>query len=973
MTTPNNLHFIPYWRSPLEVAACFIIAQTERLPDLTDTCIVVSEPHAAVSLRRALLDSAAKLGKEALLGPHILPFEQWLARYFPVEHHVCTHQQRLLILVEALFDKPELLGQANAWNLADSLLDLFDELTFNRIAISDDVASFTQQLADWYAVKRIDLHGLQHEAGLVHGLWHAWHTQLHANKLVDPAAAQVMALQQSLFNLPSKEYLHFVGVEPLQRVHHEWLTQLLEHHNIHVWWHGCVIAEQNNVRADAALHNLCLALDVEPTTETQTDAYTHSLARVFADDAALSTRAKQLHQQYPNSALRPHLAIFSAHNAENEAVAIDVQARQWLLEGKQHIAIVTENRRLARRVRALLERAGIQLQDAAGWALSTTRAAATVEALLLCVEEDFSKDALLDLFKSPFLFPDLDRDYIKSQIYRLEHDIIHNEGITSGLRHYQAAILDRADRLRDIWSVSPSSVSELLQRLGEACEPLIQLLQRRNNKRSLLAYLDALRRVLDHTGLRASLQQDAAGVLILQQLDEMDSAAQNKHTQRFWRDFRAWLGRNLEKSYFRPDSTRSPVELLSLDQTQLQNFDAIIFAGAEQEYLPGSLSRSPFFNDGVRAQLGLTTREQFQQQRLRQFYALLHSAPVILISHRAEQDGEPITPSPWLAALTAFHQSAYQDDLQAASLHALIRSGRSQVKRGDTDVLPTRQTRPQPQLTPDLIPQAISASDYQSLLDCPYQFFAARCLQLRPPEEISEVLSKREYGERVHLCLQAFHSDIFYLPGPFTQPLTQHNKAQATSMLQQISEAVFKQDLNDNYIHRGWYYQWLESIPFYIDWQIQRNQTLRVALTEHRSESPLNDQFRIKGRLDRIDQGEQGYAIIDYKSGGTPKKYEIENGEKIQLPFYALLAQAEGMPVNKVEYLKIGKATDFKSVFPQSGEALQRLTQAVGTRLQELIQALHEGQNLPAWENKDSCQYCDMRGLCRVGAWDDTQ
>ena len=973
MPTQPNLHFTPYWHSPLGDAAQYIIEHAPQLPDLTDTRVVIAEPRAAVSLRRALLAAAAQKGMQALLGPQVIPFEQWLLQYIPADSRVCTQQNRLLILVEALFDKPDLLGQANAWTLADSLLDLFDELTLNHVSITTDANNFAKQLANWYAIKQIDLQGLQHEARLVHGLWQAWHTQLQANQLTDPATAHSLALQHSLTALATNGALHFIGIEPQSRAQRDWLGQLLSYRNVHVWWHGSVLASQPQVRADAALLTLCSELNVEPVHETHSDAYQDTLASVFAEAAALGTRAKQLRTQYAESALNNRIAVFSALNAEQEAHAIDVQCRQWLLDGKQHIAIITENRRLARRVRALLERAGILLQDAAGWALSTTRAAATIEALLLCIEDDFAKDALLDLFKSPFLFPDLERDYLKNQVYRLEHDIIHNEGITNGLTRYQEGIRDRAERLRDIWNVPPSTVSDLLQRLGDACQPLLLLLQRRNQRHPLQDYLSALRTVLDNTGLSLSLQNDAAGMLILQGLDEMHSAGQAHHVKRYWRDFRAWLGRNLEKSYFRPGNNSSPVELLSLGQSQLQHFDAIILAAAEQDYLPGAPARSPFFNDAVRTQLGLATREEFNQQRLRQFYRLLHSAPAILISHRAEQDGEPVTPSPWLAALVSFHQLAYQDDLQAQRLHALLRSGLTQVKRWDSDVLPLRQTQPQPRLPDDLIPPTISASDYQSLLDCPYQFFAARCLHLSPPEEIRMVLSKREYGERVHLCLQAMHSDVAYLPGPFTQAINESNKAQATVLLQQISEAVFNKDLKDNYTHRGWYHQWLETIPVYIDWQIERNQNMQVAYTEHRSESALNGQLSIKGRLDRIDQGDQGYAIIDYKSGGTPTKKEIESGEKIQLPFYALLAQNEGLPVSRVEYLHIGKAKDFKSVFPQSGETLQQLTADIGSRLQQLMQQLRDGQALPAWENKDACKYCEMSTLCRVGGWEEDQ
>ncbi len=971
MPSPTNIHFTPYWHSPLDAVAQYIIANSEHLPDLTDTCVVLGEPRAAVRFRQALLAAAAQKNMQALLGPQVISFEQWLMQHVPGELRVCTQQERLLILVEALFEKPELLGQANAWTLADSLLELFDELSLNHVSITADVTVFAEQLANWYAVKQIDLQGLQHEARLVHGLWQAWHTQLQATQLTDPATAHILALKRSLNEHSQSDSLHFVGIEPQHRTQAEWLSQMLTQDNVHVWWYGTTIATQAHVRADAALTSLCTQLDLTLPHETTADAYQQSLASVFAEEMPLRQRAEQLHKQHRESAIKPRIAVFSALNAEQEAVAIDVQCRQWLLDGKQRIAIVTDNRRLARRVRALLERAGILLQDAAGWALSTTRAAATLEALLLCIEDDFTKDALLDLFKSPFLFPDLERDDLKNQVYRLEHDIIHNEGITSGLARYQQAILDRADRLSDLWQVSPSSVSDLLQRLGEACQPLLQLVIRRNQKYNLQEYVSALRSVLDNTGLSLSWQQDAAGALILQSLEEMQHAARSHPGKRLWRDFRAWLGRNLEKSYFRPGNNRSSVELLSIEQSQLLHVDAIILAGTEQDYLPGAPARSPFFNDAVRAQLGLATREQFNQHRLRQFYRLLHSAPAILISHRAEQDGEPISPSPWLAALVGFHQLAYTDDLQANQLHMLLRSGQTQVKRWDSDLLPARQTQPQPRLPQELIPQTISASDYQSLLDCPYQFFAARCLHLTPPEEIRLALSKREYGERVHLCLQAFHGDVSYLPGPFTQAIDDKNKAQAIDVLQQISEAVFKQDLQDNYTHRGWYHQWLETIPVYIDWQIERNQSFKVAFTEHRSETALDPAVSIKGRLDRIDHGDNGYAIIDYKSGSTPKKYEIENGEKIQLPFYALLAQNEGMPVEQVEYLHIGKAKDFKPIFPQQGESLQQLTEDIRARLQQLMQQLHAGQALPAWENKDTCKYCDMSTLCRVGGWEE--
>src|SRR5690606_5726489 len=95
-------------------------------------------------------------------------------------------------------------------------------------------------------------------------------------------------------------------------------------------------------------------------------------------------------------------STLTADDAEHEARAVDLQIRRWWLAGHRRIALVTEDRKLARRVRALLARAGLALNDTVGWALSTTSAAAALERWLEAVEESFRASPLLDVLKSPF-------------------------------------------------------------------------------------------------------------------------------------------------------------------------------------------------------------------------------------------------------------------------------------------------------------------------------------------------------------------------------------------------------------------------------------------------------------------------------------------------------------------------------------------------------------------------------------------
>jgi ATP-dependent helicase/nuclease subunit B len=98
-------------------------------------------------------------------------------------------------------------------------------------------------------------------------------------------------------------------------------------------------------------------------------------------------------------------------------------------EGKKQIAIIPQDRMVARRVRALLERADIAVSDETGWKLSTTRAAAVLAAWLELVASNAQTIALLDFLKSPFLFPDAETE--AQQRMSIEKALV-KEGVTGG-------------------------------------------------------------------------------------------------------------------------------------------------------------------------------------------------------------------------------------------------------------------------------------------------------------------------------------------------------------------------------------------------------------------------------------------------------------------------------------------------------------------------------------------------------------
>ncbi len=133
------------------------------------------------------------------------------------------------------------------------------------------------------------------------------------------------------------------------------------------------------------------------------------------------------------------LSLFNANGLEDEAQCVAQTVINWLVEGKTQIAIVPQDRMVARRVRALLERAQIVVADETGWKLSTTRAAAVLAAWLELVASNAQTSALLEFLKSPFLFQDPQLE--EQQRMRIERALVQAK-VLGGWSDVSAAVAD---------------------------------------------------------------------------------------------------------------------------------------------------------------------------------------------------------------------------------------------------------------------------------------------------------------------------------------------------------------------------------------------------------------------------------------------------------------------------------------------------------------------------------------------------
>jgi len=965
-----SIFAIPYAGDPLaELADCLLARHAADLPDLSRAVVLLPARHTAARLRRLLLERS---GQAALLGPRIDTLRDWIEHSVPDRRPVLRQDlRRELLLVGVLREHRRLLGAGSAWAMGESLLALFDELTRHQVSLPDPGA-FEEQLRRGYGLEEKQaIAALSREAALVETLWRAWHAQIDAEGGDDPHAAYIDKLARNGADLPPEMRVYLAGFSEFAPAERAWLRALLTRGQaiLFVQGNAATAAGADDCHPDAVTRALLTGLD--PAPPQAPPAPPDFIDAVYPLDPAaeqLADRAARFRRAHPASPVQGRFHLFTADSAEEEARAIDLQVRRWLLDGQREIGVIIEDRRLARRVRALLDRAGVGLVDRVGWALSTTSAAAAVERLLEMVEEDFHYQPLLDLLKSPFMFRTDERETRLRSVYHFEQDIVLHENIPRGLQRYRDHIDYRYARLRDElgWSDEERrALHALLDLLDEASRPLRALARDRHRADRLL---DALDHALERLCLRDNLAADAAGEAVLAKLREMRTALHGSVPRLNWLEFRTWLGRVLERAHFIPQRVDGPVHLLTLEQSALSRFDALILAGADARQLPGSDNPSPYFNSSVRRELGIPSAQERLNRRFHHFRCVLECAPAVLFTLHREADAAAL-PSPWLTLLDTFHRLAYGQPLGNLGLAALVKDARTQIGPGYP--APARPApAPRVRLPAALQPREYSASRYQRLIDCPYQFYAADCLGLSAPEDVREALEKADYGERVHRILEWFHGGsrdggikpFGGIPGP-------HDRVHAITYLDDLSHRAFAEDIEDNVVHRAWLQHWLDIVPLYVDWQRESTHGWGVQAVEVRAtREGLHPGLTLRGRLDRVDRDADGTIVTDYKTGAVPAPDLVAAGEAVQLPFYALLLPEAP---RQVRYLGLTHER-VRAEAVLEGAALTGLTQSNAARLIELVEQMRAGAELPAWGDEATCRHCFALPLCRKQSWDGT-
>lgn len=609
-----------------------------------------------------------------------------------------------------------------------------------------------------------------------------------------------------------------------------------------------------------------------------------------------------------------------AHSLEDEAQAAALEVLRHLDAGVAPVALVAEDRLVVRRIRALLERNGVALADETGWALSTTRAAGRLIAVLRAAVPGAGRDALLDALKA------------------------------------EAPDDERVHRLEAAWRREQAPDAQALA-VARSAHERFAALALQPHERSLADWLRDLARATP--ALLASLAADAAGRSVLAALG-LDAArrdpawlAQCADARMDLEGFTGWVCSTLEDASYVPATAVAPqVVITPLSRVALRPFAAAVFPGCDETHLGATAPRPGLLPETALRALGLPDAA-VRRERERLAFAQLLRLPKVTLLRRTQDGAEPLA------------RSALVD----LALHARRRLGRSVPEERDVE-LPTRRVARAPVLRPAPTMAAalrarLSVSKIEALRECPYRFFAKVALGLGESVELDLDPEKREQGRWLHAALHAFHEARRGAPTRERAADRERLRDTAVRVLDELAiDADAMLPFSAGLDHfAGLYVDWLHDREA-AGWTYASGEVARSIAP------PELGGLRLEGRLDRIDRHRDGgVAVLDYKTGNadTLRRKVREPLEDTQLACYAaLLTEEPDEPPPQAVYLVLDDRRPPLEV-PHADPARSAAALIEGVAAD--LAALRAGAPAPALGEGPTCEHCEMRGLCRRDQW----
>lgn len=450
-------------------------------------------------------------------------------------------------------------------------------------------------------------------------------------------------------------------------------------------------------------------------------------------------------------------------------------------------------------------------------------------------------------------------------------------------------------------------------------------------------------------------------------------------------DFLRVLRRQAEQTIFSPQSHDAPVQILGPFEAAGLEFDAVWFLGASDDNWPAPGRPHPFLPTALQRERGMPHAGRNADWELARLVTerIQRSTSRLLVSYPMQEKDGQLRPSPVFLPQPPIVPSARMRESLAAP------PAGEEAGAGNLALVLEEE---EPSGAP--WPRQREAGGYAVLkmqATCPFQAFAHFRLQARPLDRADWGLEPKDRGTLLHKALEGLWSELkdrdSLIEARGSKRLREIVERHVDQAMHKYRSPRTAQPVEAKHDRDEWSDAYLEAerrrvIQLLENWLAYEAE--RMPFTVEHSEQKLQvsvGDLKLSLRADRVDRVHDGRLLIDYKTGPAwASAWEGDRPDEPQLPLYAtfgnvpelrgvLLAQIRAERFKFAGCLEEADRALFRrlpgcSTQPYSTDLQRRWRRALLALAEEFLngEARVDPKRYP-----DSCKFCALPGLCRVG------
>jgi len=414
------------------------------------------------------------------------------------------------------------------------------------------------------------------------------------------------------------------------------------------------------------------------------------------------------------------------------------------------------------------------------------------------------------------------------------------------------------------------------------------------------------------------------------------------------------------------------VQVLGFLETRNLKFENVLFLDANEGILPDTTREDSFLPFKARQMLGLPTyldREEIMSHTFNTLIGGAKEAHLFYVENDEKEKSRFVEKLLWEKQ----KREEKRDDKR------YVRTIQYAVSLKEKNPRPIKKSL---EMIKFLREYPFSATSLNTYLYCPLQFYFEYVLGLREREVVSEEFEKEEIGSFVHLVLSEYFRERV---GAVLTEKQMNLREFGKIFHKHFEEQYGKDPTGEIYLLRNQVRRHLED--FLKNYQVVKVKEFRTKILDLEREIEVKkDSFKLRARLDRVEQRDDRTVIIDYKTSANKNslainyhKLDVKNRDSwckaigsLQLPFYLVAYSAlTGEKPEKIDcmFLLLGRArispdievplfeneTEFRENFGN-------LTEVIFSLLREIVSP--DRTFIPTNDPKNHCGRCAYGHLC---------